>query len=42
MAILQYILDLGPIVMLPLVIFVIGLLLKQGFGKSLRSGLLLE
>ncbi|WP_261677150.1 PTS galactitol transporter subunit IIC [Staphylococcus equorum] len=39
MAILQYILDLGPIVMLPLVIFVIGLLLKQGFGKSLRSGI---
>lgn len=39
MAILQYILDLGPTVMLPLVIFVIGLLLKQGFGKSLRSGI---
>ncbi|MGQ3381029.1 PTS galactitol transporter subunit IIC [Priestia endophytica] len=36
---LQYILDLGPSVMLPLVIFIIGLLLRQGIGKSLRAGI---
>ncbi|MDO0962412.1 PTS galactitol transporter subunit IIC [Staphylococcus haemolyticus] len=39
MSVIQYILDLGPTVMLPLVIFVIGLILRQGFGKSLRSGI---
>lgn len=36
---IQYIVDLGPTVMLPLIIFIIGLLLRQGVGKSLRSGL---
>lgn len=39
MNLLQYILDLGPAVMLPAVIFVLGLLLRQGIGKSLRSGI---
>lgn len=39
MEVIQYIVDLGPTVMLPLIIFIIGLLLKQGVGKSLRSGL---
>lgn len=39
MSVIQYILDLGPTVMLPLVIFVIGLILRQEFGKSLRSGI---
>ncbi|MEY9141511.1 MULTISPECIES: PTS galactitol transporter subunit IIC [Staphylococcaceae] len=39
MSVIQYILDLGPTVMLPLVIFIIGLILRQGFGKSLRSGI---
>lgn len=39
MNVLQYILDLGPAVMLPAVIFVLGLLLRQGIGKSLRSGI---
>ena len=39
MGVIQYIVDLGPTVMLPLIIFIIGLLLKQGIGKSLRSGL---
>lgn len=39
MQILQGIVDLGPTVMLPLIIFIIGLFLKQGIGKSLRSGL---
>src|SRR5699024_4877459 len=39
MAVIQYIVDLGPTVMLPLVIFIIGILLRQGIGKSLRSGL---
>ncbi|MDO5646021.1 MAG: PTS transporter subunit IIC [Dermabacter sp.] len=36
---IQYIVDLGPSVMLPLVIFIIGLCLRRGFGKSLVSGL---
>lgn len=39
MAVIQYIVDLGASVMLPIVIFIIGLLLRQGVGKSLRSGL---
>lgn len=39
MNVLQYIVDLGPTVMLPLVIFIIGLLLRQGIGKALTSGL---
>ncbi|OCA86054.1 PTS galactitol transporter subunit IIC [Bacillus sp. FJAT-27225] len=39
MEVIQYIVDLGPSVMLPIVIFIIGLCLKQGIGKSLRSGL---
>lgn len=39
MAVLEYILDLGPTVMLPLVILILGLLLKQGIGKSLRAGI---
>lgn len=39
MAIIQYIVDLGPTVMLPVIIFIIGVLLGQGIGKSLRAGL---
>lgn len=39
MFILEYILGLGPAVMLPLVIFIIGVLLRQGIGKSLRAGI---
>ncbi|WP_291291275.1 PTS transporter subunit IIC [Enterococcus sp.] len=39
MGVIQYIVDLGPTVMLPLIIFIIGILLRQGLGKSLRSGL---
>src|SRR5699024_8464595 len=40
MFIIEYILDLGPIVMLPLIIFILGLVLRQGIGKSLRSGIM--
>jgi len=36
---IQYIVDLGPSVMLPIIIFIVGLLLGQGIGKSLRSGI---
>lgn len=36
---IKYIVDLGPTVMLPIIIFIIGLFLRQGIGKSLRSGL---
>lgn len=39
MQVIQYIVDLGPTVMLPMVIFIIGLALGQGVGKSVRSGL---
>lgn len=39
MGVIKYIVDLGPTVMLPLVIFIIGILLRQGIGKSLRAGL---
>ncbi|MGX7245571.1 PTS galactitol transporter subunit IIC [Enterococcus quebecensis] len=39
MAVIQYIVDLGASVMLPIVIMVLGLLLGQGIGKSLRSGI---
>lgn len=39
LSIIQYILDLGAAVLLPIIIFLIGLALKQGVGKSLKSGL---
>jgi len=39
MGVIQYIVDLGPTVMLPVIIFIIGVLLGQGIGKSLRAGL---
>lgn len=37
--VIQYIVDLGASVMLPLIIFIIALCLKQGVGKSLMSAL---
>ncbi|MGC3955336.1 MAG: PTS transporter subunit IIC [Propionicimonas sp.] len=39
LAVIQYIVDLGPSVMLPLIIVIFGLLLRQGIGKSVRAGL---
>ncbi len=39
MDVIQYIVDLGASVMLPLIIFILGLILGRGFGKSLVSGL---
>lgn len=39
LSVIQYIVDLGPSVMLPLIIFIIGLSLKQGIAKSLNAGL---
>lgn len=39
MSVLQYIVDLGPAVMLPAVIFIIGVALRRGVGNSLVSGL---
>ncbi|MDF1489334.1 PTS galactitol transporter subunit IIC [Tessaracoccus caeni] len=39
LSVIQYIVDLGPSVMLPLIIFIIGLSLRQGVGKSLHAGL---
>ena len=39
LAVIQYIVDLGPSVMLPLIIIIIGLSLRQGISKSVQSGL---
>lgn len=39
MQVIQYIVDLGPSVMLPIVIFIIGVILGRGIGKSIVSGL---
>lgn len=36
---IQYIVDLGAAVMLPIIIFILGLFFRQGIGKSLKSGL---
>ena len=36
--IIDFILNLGPAVMLPIVMIIFGLLLKQGFSKSVRAG----
>ena len=36
---IQAIVDLGASVMLPIIIFILALLLKQGVGKSLQSGI---
>lgn len=35
----QYFVDLGPAVMLPIVIFIVALCLGQSIGKSLKSGI---
>lgn len=39
MGVIQYIVDLGASVMLPIVILILGLILGQGIGKSLRAGI---
>lgn len=39
LGVIQYIVDLGPTVMLPLVIIIIGLCLRRGPGRSLQAGL---
>ncbi|MDR1214997.1 MAG: PTS galactitol transporter subunit IIC [Propionibacteriaceae bacterium] len=39
MEVLKYIVDLGPSVMLPAIIFILGLILRRGFGQSLVAGL---
>lgn len=36
---IQYIVDLGANVMLPIIIFTLGLILRRGVGKSLQAGL---
>lgn len=41
MAILQWILNLGVTVMLPIIIILLGLILRAGVGRSIRSGLLI-
>lgn len=41
MNIVNAILDLGPTVMLPILITIFGLILGMGFGKSLRSGIMI-
>ena len=39
-AVISYIVDLGPALMLPLIILIVGLGFGHGFGPSLRSGIL--
>ena len=39
MQVLQYIVDLGATVMIPIVIFIVGLIFGNGIGKSLKSGI---
>ncbi|BDR59296.1 PTS galactitol transporter subunit IIC [Xylocopilactobacillus apicola] len=39
MQVIQYIVNLGPSVMIPLIIFIVGLIFGNGIGKSLRSGI---
>ncbi len=39
LGIVQYILDLGPSVMLPLALTIIGICFGQGFSKAFRSGI---
>src|SRR5207249_1876303 len=39
-AFFQYLLGLGAPVLMPMVIFVFGLVLRQGFSRSLRAGLI--
>lgn len=41
MSVVQWILDLGPTVMLPIIITLFGLLLSMGFGRALKSGLMI-
>ena len=38
MEILNFILGLGSTVMLPIIIFVFGLIMRAGFSKSFKSG----
>lgn len=35
----QYVVDMGPSVMMPIIIFLLGLLFRLGAGRALRSGL---
>lgn len=39
LSVIQYLVDLGPAVMLPLIMIIISLCLKQGIGKSMQAGL---
>lgn len=34
MQVIQYIVDLGPSVMIPIIIFILGIFLRQGVGRS--------
>lgn len=39
MQFLQYIVNLGPSVMIPIIIFIVGLIFKVGIGKSLKAAI---
>lgn len=41
MALLEYLLDLGPSVMLPIVITILALLLRQKPGRAIRAGIMI-
>ena len=39
LAVVQYILNMGPTVILPITILILGLIFKIKFSKALKSGL---
>ena len=41
MSVIQYILDLGPSVMMPIIIFILSMVFGMGFAKSFRAGLII-
>lgn len=41
MAVMEYLLDLGPSVMLPIVIMVLALILRQKPGRAIRAGIMI-
>jgi galactitol PTS system EIIC component len=41
MSVFQFILDMGPTVMMPIIIFILSMVFGMGFGKSFRAGIVI-
>ena len=41
MGVFQFILDIGPSVMMPIIIFTLSMVFGMGFGKSFRAGIVI-